>query len=148
MTLLSLLRLLVVGRPDNAARSHCLALPVALQLIQQNISAVTAAHKPAYIAEDLDVFSFELTAAEMATLSAISPPSPAPPSNASCLTGATYRPGVNFENGKDLKGIPGTTPENCAAACCADVTCGHFVYTPFQPGGVYYGEKVRGMHTA
>jgi hypothetical protein len=83
----------------------------------------------------------------MATLSAISPPSPAPPSNASCLTGATYRPGINFENGKDLKGIPGTTPENCAAACCADATCGHFVYTPFQPGGVDYGKKVRGMHS-
>ena len=40
-------------------------------LIQQDILAVTAAHIPEYIAEDLNVFSFELTAAEMATLSAI-----------------------------------------------------------------------------
>lgn len=40
-------------------------------LIQQNITAVTAAHTPAYIAEDLNVFHFHLTAAEMATLSAL-----------------------------------------------------------------------------
>lgn len=40
-------------------------------LIQQNITAVTAAHVPEYIAEDLDVFSFELSADEMARLSAI-----------------------------------------------------------------------------
>ena len=40
-------------------------------LIQQNITAVTAAHVPEYITEDLDVFSFELSANEMARLSAI-----------------------------------------------------------------------------
>ena len=40
-------------------------------LIQQNVTAVTAAHNPEYIAEDLDVFSFELSSKEMATLSAI-----------------------------------------------------------------------------
>ena len=40
-------------------------------LIQQNITAVTAAHVPEYIAEDVDVFHFELTAEEMATLTAI-----------------------------------------------------------------------------
>lgn len=32
---------------------------------------VTAAHVPQYIAEDTDVFGFELTVAEMATLAAI-----------------------------------------------------------------------------
>ena len=40
-------------------------------LIQQKILAVTAAYNPAYIAEDLDVFSFHLSDAEMATLAAI-----------------------------------------------------------------------------
>ena len=37
----------------------------------QNISVVTAASNSDYIREDLDVFSFKLTAAEMATLAAI-----------------------------------------------------------------------------
>jgi len=41
------------------------------RLVQQNISAVTAAHVPEFIAEDVDVFHFELTAEEMATLTAI-----------------------------------------------------------------------------
>ena len=41
------------------------------RLIQQNITAVTAAHVPDYLAEDVDVFHFELTAEEMATLTAI-----------------------------------------------------------------------------
>jgi diketogulonate reductase-like aldo/keto reductase len=49
------------------------AAQVALKwLVQQNISAVTAAHNPAYIAEDIDLWSWgELSAAEMATLAAI-----------------------------------------------------------------------------
>lgn len=48
------------------------AAQVALRwLVQQNISAVTAAHNPAYIAEDIDIFDFELTVAEMATLAKI-----------------------------------------------------------------------------
>ena len=40
-------------------------------LVQQGISVVTAAHTPAYIVEDIDVWSFELTAPEMAALAAI-----------------------------------------------------------------------------
>ena len=42
-------------------------------LIQQDppISIVTAADTPEYCAEDMDLFSFELTAAEMATLAAL-----------------------------------------------------------------------------
>jgi diketogulonate reductase-like aldo/keto reductase len=40
-------------------------------LVQQNISVVTAAEKHEYISEDLDLFSFELTSQEMATLAAI-----------------------------------------------------------------------------
>merc|ERR1712087_542312 len=41
-------------------------------LTQQNITVVTAAHKPSYIAEDLDLWSFgDLTPAEMDTLSSI-----------------------------------------------------------------------------
>lgn len=41
-------------------------------LVQQNISVVTAAHNPEYIAEDIDLWSWgELTDAEMATLAAI-----------------------------------------------------------------------------
>ena len=48
------------------------AAQVALKwVVQQNISAVTAAHNPAYIAEDIDLWGFELTAAEMAELAAI-----------------------------------------------------------------------------
>lgn len=40
-------------------------------LVQQNITVVTAADNAAYIQEDIDLFSFELTAVEMATLAAI-----------------------------------------------------------------------------
>merc|ERR1712039_993766 len=41
-------------------------------LTQQNITVVTAAHKPSYIAEDIDLWSFgELTEEEMETLSNI-----------------------------------------------------------------------------
>ena len=41
-------------------------------LTQQGISIVTAAHNPAYIAEDIDLWSFgDLSAAEMTTLAAI-----------------------------------------------------------------------------
>jgi diketogulonate reductase-like aldo/keto reductase len=48
------------------------AAQVALRwLVQQEITAVTAAHIPAYIAEDIDLFDFVLTDAEMATLAAI-----------------------------------------------------------------------------
>ena len=48
------------------------AAQVALKwLVQQNITAVTAAHNPDYIAEDIDLWSFELTQAEMAELAAI-----------------------------------------------------------------------------
>jgi len=39
--------------------------------VQQNITVVTAAHNPQYIAEDIDVFSLVLTGAEMATLATI-----------------------------------------------------------------------------
>ena len=66
-------------------------------LIQHNISAVTAAHNPAYAKENLDVSSFELTVAEMATLSSLGPPSPPPPPSA-CLRGATFRLGQNFHS--------------------------------------------------
>lgn len=40
-------------------------------LVQQGIQAVTAAHDKTYIAEDIDVFSFNLTADEMQLLSAL-----------------------------------------------------------------------------
>jgi diketogulonate reductase-like aldo/keto reductase len=40
-------------------------------LVQQNITVVTAAHNPEYIAEDIDLWSFELSAQEMKTLTAI-----------------------------------------------------------------------------
>lgn len=40
-------------------------------MVQQNITVVTAADNAAYIQEDIDLFSFELTAIEMATLAAI-----------------------------------------------------------------------------
>lgn len=49
------------------------AAQVALKwLVQRNITVVTAADNPAYIAEDMDLFSWgELTAVEMATLAAV-----------------------------------------------------------------------------
>jgi 2,5-diketo-D-gluconate reductase A len=55
------------------AHAHTVsAAQVALRwLVQQNISVVTAASNPAYIREDIDVFSFVLTPAEMATLARI-----------------------------------------------------------------------------
>ena len=59
---------------QNIAKAHNVSGPqIALKwLVQQNISVVTAAHNPAYIAEDIDLWSWgELTAAEMQTLAAI-----------------------------------------------------------------------------
>lgn len=55
------------------AKSHNVsAAQVALRwLVQQNITVVTAASNPEYISEDIDVFSFELTPSEMATLDEI-----------------------------------------------------------------------------
>jgi diketogulonate reductase-like aldo/keto reductase len=55
------------------AHAHTVsAAQVALRwLVQQNISVVTAASNPEYIREDIDVFSFVLTPAEMATLARI-----------------------------------------------------------------------------
>lgn len=48
------------------------AAQVALRwLVQQKISIVTAADTAEYCSEDMDLFDFELTAAEMATLGAI-----------------------------------------------------------------------------
>jgi len=57
----------------TVAKAHNVsAAQVALRwLIQQNISIVTAASNPDYIAEDIDVFSFELSPEEMATLAAV-----------------------------------------------------------------------------
>lgn len=134
---------IAIGKVHNVS-----AAQVAFRwLIQQNISAVTAAHNPAYITEDLDVFSFELTAAEMATLSALGPPSPPPPPS-TCLQGATFRRGQNFENGKDVGSVMGTTASDCAAACCADSRCGHFVYTTYMPSGVHQGQKMCWFKTA
>lgn len=60
-------QVIAVGKAHNVSGAQ-----VAFRwLIQQNITVVTAANNPAYIAEDIDVFNFELTPAEMATLSAI-----------------------------------------------------------------------------
>ena len=51
---------------------HIFCLQVALKwLVQQEISAVTAANNATYIREDVDLWSFQLTAAEMHTLAAI-----------------------------------------------------------------------------
>jgi len=56
-----------IGEAHNVS-----AAQVALRwLVQQNISVVTAADQHDYIVEDLDLFSFELSDGEMATLSAI-----------------------------------------------------------------------------
>ena len=58
---------IAIGRAHNVS-----AAQVALRWqVQQGISVVTAASKSAYIAEDLDLWSFSLSAQEMATLSAI-----------------------------------------------------------------------------
>ena len=58
---------IAIGKAHNVSGSQ-----VALRwLVQQGIAVVTAAHNPAYIAQDRDVFGFELTAAEMATLAAL-----------------------------------------------------------------------------
>ena len=60
-------QVIAIGKAHNVSGAQ-----VALRwLVQQNITAVTAAHNPAYIAEDIDVFSFELTPTEMDTLSKI-----------------------------------------------------------------------------
>ena len=40
-------------------------------LVQQNITVVTAANDAEYIREDIDLYSFKLTSAEMATLAAL-----------------------------------------------------------------------------
>ena len=37
----------------------------------QNVSIVTAASKPEYLAQDMDLFDFELTAQEMAQLAVV-----------------------------------------------------------------------------
>lgn len=48
------------------------AAQVALRwLVQQNITVVTAANNLEYIKEDIDLFSFSLTATEMQTLAAL-----------------------------------------------------------------------------
>ena len=55
-----------------AATHQVSAAQVALRwLVQQNITVVTAGSNPQYIREDLELFSFELTAAEMTTLAKI-----------------------------------------------------------------------------
>lgn len=55
-----------------AATHHVTAAEVALRwVVQQNISAVTAATKAEFAGEDLSIFSFELSAVEMARLSAV-----------------------------------------------------------------------------
>jgi diketogulonate reductase-like aldo/keto reductase len=58
----------------KVAKAHGVSgAQVALKwIVQQNISAVTAAHNPAYIAEDIDLWSWgDLTEGEMAALAAI-----------------------------------------------------------------------------
>merc|ERR1719272_2395825 len=55
---------IAVGKAHNVSPAQ-----VALKwLVQQNITVVTAADNAEYIKEDIDLFSFELTVAEMATL--------------------------------------------------------------------------------
>ena len=56
-----------------AAETSCVpACQVALRwLVQQNIAVVTAADTAEYIKEDIDLFSFALTEAEMSTLAAL-----------------------------------------------------------------------------
>eukprot|EP00035_Acanthoeca_spectabilis_P014041 m.265363 g.265363 ORF g.265363 m.265363 type:complete len:301 (-) comp16033_c0_seq3:2087-2989(-) len=58
---------------DSIAKHHSVSpAQVALRwLVQQNISVVTAADKHDFIVEDLDLFSFSLTAQEMSALSAV-----------------------------------------------------------------------------
>lgn len=56
-----------IGKAHNVS-----AAQVALRwLVQQNISFVTAANNPAYQQEDMDVFGFELSEQEMASLAAL-----------------------------------------------------------------------------
>ena len=58
----------------SIAKAHNVsAAQIALKWqVQQNIVVVTAAHNPAYIAEDIDLWSWgELSAVEVATLAAI-----------------------------------------------------------------------------
>eukprot|EP00937_MAST-01D_sp_MAST-1D-sp2_P001885 g1885.t1 len=55
-----------------AAAHNVSGAQVALKwLVQQNISAVTAASKPHYIAEDIDLWSFQLSDSEMTALAGI-----------------------------------------------------------------------------
>jgi diketogulonate reductase-like aldo/keto reductase len=56
-----------------AAAHNVSAAQVALKwLVQRNITVVTAADNPEYIAEDIDLFSWgELSAEEMSTLEAV-----------------------------------------------------------------------------
>jgi diketogulonate reductase-like aldo/keto reductase len=64
----------VLADPDVrriAAAHGVAAAQVALRwVVQQGIAFATAAQNPAYMVEDLDLFSFELSDAEMATLAA------------------------------------------------------------------------------
>ena len=54
---------------DIAKIHHVSPAQIALKwLIQQNISVVTAAHTNKYIAEDIDLFGFELSLKEMQML--------------------------------------------------------------------------------
>lgn len=58
---------IAIGKAHNVS-----AAQVALKwIVQQNITAVTAASNPAYIAEDISLWGFELTAEEMASLAAL-----------------------------------------------------------------------------
>jgi hypothetical protein len=131
---------IAIGKAHNVS-----AAQVELRwLIQQNISAVTAANNLSYIKADLDVFSFELTTAEMATLSAL-PPSPPPPPSA-CLQSATFRHGGIFEDSKDVESVMDISASDCTSACCADSSCGHFVYPTYMPSG--QGQKMCWFKTA
>jgi 2,5-diketo-D-gluconate reductase A len=62
---------IAIGKAHNVS-----AAQVALRwLVQKNITVVTAANDPEYIAQDIDLFSWgELTADEMAQLAALTPP--------------------------------------------------------------------------
>ena len=54
-----------------AAKHHVTPAQVALRwVVQQGVLFATAATNPTYLREDLDVFGFELSGAEMAALSA------------------------------------------------------------------------------
>eukprot|EP00729_Bicosta_minor_P004917 gene4917-10532_t len=60
-------QVIAIGKAHNVS-----AAQVALKwVVQQNITAVTAASNPVYISEDISLWGFELTAEEMQTLAAI-----------------------------------------------------------------------------